>query len=220
MNHSLLSVCPKLTARRRTRLATTLPVLQEAIEDAREIGVDPWQCALSARELIETGLTGTDLRWLVGLGYLLHAEEITIGNDACRVFRSICSLAINATTCFLLTPQGNAFCDELLGVVECGLSNVMAVQPHWDAAHRTLMWNGLLVKRFRTPATNQEVILQAFEEEGWPPRIDDPLPGVVELDPKVRLHDAIKRLNRSRLCQRLRFCGDGTGDGVRWEIGW
>jgi hypothetical protein len=57
----------------------------------------------------------------------------------------------------------------------------------------------------------------ALEEEGWPPRIDDPLPMVAELDAKQRLHDTIKNLNRHQHRRCLRFFGDGTGQGVCWE---
>ena len=42
-----------------------------------------------------------------------------------------------------------------------------------------------VVKQFRVPAGNQELILAAFEEMGWPPHIDDPLPPVHDLDPKL-----------------------------------
>jgi hypothetical protein len=58
----------------------------------------------------------------------------------------------------------------------------------------------------------------AFEEEHWPPRIDDPLPKNPELLPKRRLHDAIKSLNRNQKRSLIRFMGDGTGEGVRWEL--
>jgi hypothetical protein len=64
----------------------------------------------------------------------------------------------------------------------------------------------------------QEAILMAFEEEKWPPRIDDPLPGNADLLPKRRLHDTIKSLNRNQKNCLVRFMGDGTGEGVRWEL--
>jgi hypothetical protein len=64
----------------------------------------------------------------------------------------------------------------------------------------------------------QEAILIAFEEERWPPRIDDPLPGSPDLLPKRRLHDTIKSLNRNQKNRLVRFMGDGTGEGVRWEL--
>jgi hypothetical protein len=59
-------------------------------------------------------------------------------------------------------------------------------------------------------------ILKAFQEEGWPVRIDDPLPFQKGIDSKSRLRDTVKALNRSQ--QVLRFHLDGTGEGVRWEL--
>jgi hypothetical protein len=74
-----------------------------------------------------------------------------------------------------------------------------------------------LVKAFHQLAPNQELILAAFEEEAWPPRIDDPLPVMEDHRSKDRLHETIKALNRHQKCRRIRFRGDGTGSGVRWE---
>ena len=74
------------------------------------------------------------------------------------------------------------------------------------------------MKRFKWTAANQETILVAFEEEGWPARIDDPLPQQPEQDPKRRLSDTIKCLNRKQTNELIRFRGDGTGEGVTWEL--
>ena len=78
--------------------------------------------------------------------------------------------------------------------------------------------NGTTVKRFRWTAANQETILAAFEEEGWPHRIDDPLPPQPDQDSKRRLSDTIKCLNRKQINQLIHFHGDGTGEGVIWEL--
>ena len=67
-------------------------------------------------------------------------------------------------------------------------------------------------------AGNQETVLAAFEEEGWPRRIDDPLPPRGALVPKYRLHFTIQCLNQGQLSQLIRFFGDGTGEGVCWEL--
>ena len=91
--------------------------------------------------------------------------------------------------------------------------------PRWDSLRRELVVEGQIIKRFRLPAANQEIVLAAFEEEGWPARIFDPLPPRDEQCPKRRLHETIKALNRSRLARLIRFCGDGTGEGVLWEWG-
>ena len=89
--------------------------------------------------------------------------------------------------------------------------------PHWNAARRELVVDGQVVKRFRLPAPNQEAVLAAFQEEGWPPRVFDPLPPQEGLQPKRRLHETIKTLNGHRLARIIRFCGDGTGQGVLWQ---
>ena len=74
------------------------------------------------------------------------------------------------------------------------------------------------MKQYRVPAPNQEAVLSAFLEEGWPRRIDDPLPPKGDVAPKTRLHDTIKWLNRNQQERLLRFLGDGTGQGVLWEL--
>jgi hypothetical protein len=92
------------------------------------------------------------------------------------------------------------------------------VKPRWDAVRRELSVAGLIVKRFRVPARNQETILGVFEEEGWAEHIHDPLPATLDIDAPTRLHDAINRLNRCQINPLVRFHGDGKGTGVFWEL--
>jgi hypothetical protein len=89
--------------------------------------------------------------------------------------------------------------------------------PRWDRDRQELRLGEALVKRFKVPAPNQEVILAAFEEEGWPVRIDDPLPVHPCLAAKRRLHETITSLNRHQRLRLINFSGDGSGQGVRWE---
>jgi hypothetical protein len=89
--------------------------------------------------------------------------------------------------------------------------------PHWDRANRVLTLDGRTVKRFRRRATNQEVVLSAFQEEGWPRRIDDPLSPQAEMDPKYRVRFTIQRLNEGRRNRLIRFFADGTGQAICWE---
>lgn len=92
------------------------------------------------------------------------------------------------------------------------------IKPHYNADLRELWYAGHLIKRYRTPAKNQELILLAFEEESWPQRIDDPLPPTEGIDPKLRLRDTITALNRHQDQSRLRFHGDGAGFGIKWQL--
>jgi hypothetical protein len=92
-----------------------------------------------------------------------------------------------------------------------------ASSPQWDAEYRELRVGRRVVKEYRVPCPNQEAILAAFQEEGWPHHIHDPLPPLGDIEPKCRLHDTIKRLNRHHKEWLIRFHGDGTGEGVCWE---
>jgi hypothetical protein len=91
-------------------------------------------------------------------------------------------------------------------------------RPKWDQQRRQLRVGAGVVKEFKLPSPNQETVLMAFEEEGWPPRIDDPLSPLPHLDPRRRLHDTIKALNRKQKRDLIRFMGDGSGEGIRWEL--
>jgi len=75
-----------------------------------------------------------------------------------------------------------------------------------------------VVKRYRQPAENQELVLQAFQEEDWPPRIDDPLPPAAEQDPKRRLHTTISNSNCGQRGIRVHFAGGGDGQSVCWRL--
>ncbi len=75
-----------------------------------------------------------------------------------------------------------------------------------------------IVKCFTRPASAQELILAAFQEEGWPPAIDDPLHAQYNQDPKRHLHYTVRNLNRGQSPLRIRFYINGNGETIRWEI--
>ncbi len=116
--------------------------------------------------------------------------------------------------------NGDAAVSGGLGNVSTGNGNPksLPILPSWDPERRVLRVNGTLVKQFKWTAENQEAILCVFEEEGWPARIDDPLPPQAEQDSKRRLSDTIKCLNRKQANPILHFRGDGTGEGIIWEL--
>ena len=88
----------------------------------------------------------------------------------------------------------------------------------WDRVRRELRYGDVVVKQFKWPAENQEAVLNAFEDLGWPRHIEDPLPRHPEICPKRRLHDTLKCLNRKQINGLIKFRGDGTGKGVLLEI--
>jgi hypothetical protein len=213
---------------RGARIETALRLLREAFDAAVQLRRDVWEFAVDVRELLAAGVTGTDLRWLLCLGYAEHGVETVNLSDTRRRIRCLSSLALTEGTCFVLTDKGAQLVPnrtardmrdgESLQQDGWSHSGNGEARPHWAAELRELRWNGCLVKHFREPAPNQETILAAFEEEGWPCRIDDPLPPADGIDPKRRLHDAVKRLNLNQAHPLLRFRTDGHGRGVRWEV--
>jgi hypothetical protein len=124
---------------------------------------------------------------------------------------------------FALTPKGvravraSPIGPEPEGVVVVGPADD-GVLPCYDAELRRLTLGGLLVKELTDSAVNQEVVLLAFQEEGWPAALDDPLPGVNGLDPRQRLKDTVTRLNRSQREARVVFHQLARGTRIRWEV--
>jgi hypothetical protein len=204
-------------------------LLLQAHDYALELGQDNWDMAVELEALRSARLTNSDLRWLLAKGYIDHAVEATGAEDSARHFRRSPLLRFSAPTCVILTRAGVSVAREALSsdqsnaavaqVSICQLPPVdeLAERPKWDEQRRQLRVGRALVKEFKLPSPNQETVLMAFEEEGWPPRIDDPLPPVAQLDPRRRLHDTIKALNRKQKHCLIRFRGDGSGEGIRWE---
>ena len=93
------------------------------------------------------------------------------------------------------------------------------LKPIWNPARRELWLGDFLIKRYRQRPGNQERILAVFQEEGWPEKVDDPLPFVRGIDAKKRLRDTVRTLNASHVTKNiLRFEMDGTGQGVLWQL--
>ena len=83
--------------------------------------------------------------------------------------------------------------------------------PEWNHDRGELTFQGELIRRVRVGVATQIVkILDAFQLQGWPDRIGSPI------NDDMTHRDAIRALN-SRLTA-IRFCSDGTGRGVLWEI--
>jgi hypothetical protein len=93
-------------------------------------------------------------------------------------------------------------------------SSQVRAKPRWDRTARQLWLGACLVKEFPRLSKCQVLILEAFQEQGWPESIDDPLPVDHDIEPKRRLHDAIKRLNGNQTCPLLSFHGNGNGEGI------
>ena len=154
-----------------------------------------------------------------------HAEENSILGQATRTFQAPGGFRLSEKSCLILTEFGVKAAQYTIDSIQSKpvstssrLHTDLQLQPRWDTVRHELRLGNVLVKKFKWRAANQEAILNAFEEEGWPAHIDDPLTQNPDMNPKRRLSDAIKCLNRKQKNALIRFCGDGTGEGVLWEL--
>jgi hypothetical protein len=226
------------------RLRAGLAVLWRAYICAEDTGANVWDLSLPTARLYAAGMTEADLRWMVARGFAEHRHEATGYDEAHRSFRGSAGFSLNNRSCLILTPSGAALAEHVFGESSQSPQATLSVQarvteetearanprlnvheniktalkPRWDAIRRELSLSGLIIKRFRVPARNQEIILSVFEEEDWVEHIHDPLPVTMDVDAPTRLHDAINRLNKCQINPLLRFHGDGKGTGIFWEI--
>jgi hypothetical protein len=208
------------------RGGAALSALVEAHAYAASLAQDDWQFALGFDSLRQGGLSQNDLRWLLYRRYVQHGIETTQPGEERRTVRAGGAIRFDRRSCFALTEAGIAFARQgsAARLIECPISPpanhlaLPATLPIWDPDRQELRLGRELVKCFKTPAPNQELILAAFQEEGWPVHIYDPLPPHPEQDSRRRLHDTINSLNRNQKKALLRFMGDGSGQGVRWDL--
>jgi hypothetical protein len=233
-----IEIPPEVCQRLWMRAGGGLVQLLEAYQYACDAGCNAWDFAVEIDELRMAGLLSSDFRWLICKGLIEHARETAPGDGETRRFRTGHRLRFRRNSCFVLTIEGVEFVTSMLDDANwdgsrrpswpcpgersggqnevLGSRPVLASVPVWDRDRQELRLGEVVVKQFKVPAANQERVLAAFEEEGWPIRIDDPLPPVYDQDPKIRLHDTIVSLNRNQKRPLIRFYGDGTGQGVRW----
>jgi hypothetical protein len=204
--------------------------LLHAYEDAVELNLDVWQLALQLPLLRAEGVSDIVLRRLVAEEMAAHAVETTQTTARQRSMRQMSNLQLSESSCFVLTEKGLHLARGLSGCnhpppptrqEQTGeLARELAQHPclvSCENGHRELWFANMLVKRFSARAENQELVLQAFQEQCWTRRIHDPIPPRAGLDSKRRLHDTITRLNRGQRTPLLRFHGDGSGQAVYWD---
>lgn len=221
-------------------LKNGLSLLWRSYEYTSDLDPEGWRFAVEIGALRQAGLSDIDLHWLIARGFVdFEQKKVPFGNqnhscDTRPPFESN-----NAR--FVLTEAGAAFALAIISSTPQPLSQLSLMsgnvghadeflkattvearldkkRPCWDRDRKELRCRELVIKQFRWAAVNQETILMAFEEEGWPTHIDDPLPQKLDQDPKCRLHDTIKCLNRNHKNRLMRFSGDGTGEGILWTF--
>jgi hypothetical protein len=216
-------------------LSIALGMLARAYQYAQDTSTDRWEFAIPISEFRYAGVTISELKWLLVRGLAIHAREIIQGNGQYCKYIRLGIRSFPADACFILSDQGVKSLQEAL--LSTNRLQVKGFQfntlpqkqsslkiatnidpiPQWNPKKRELIFQGEVVKTFRSTAPNQERILAAFQEDGWPHRIDDPLPPESEQDSRERLRSAIKQLNRNQGNNLMRFCGDGSGKGILWQ---
>lgn len=112
----------------------------------------------------------------------------------------------------LPTPEYHRLLERLNEPIP--VATTLASTPSWNRGRGELWYQGGIVRSIPNvlAAPHITLILDAFEEDSWAERIDDPLPSGPNPE---RLRDAVRSLNRDLTL--LRFRTDGTGRGLRWE---
>jgi hypothetical protein len=221
-------------------IARAMEMLWQAHRYAMHVGMNPWDFAIEINEFYRADVCNSELRWILSQGYADHASETSSGAEKRQFHGESSSMSLSETSCFIIAKAGLAFVESwyaagplatfnasmprMLWPTPAGASNDAGERrsadlekPAWDAFRRELWVGGRMVKQYRRPALNQQMILDAFQAARWPTHLVDPLPLRAAHCPKRRLHDAIKCLNRCQRIAAIRFSGDGSGRGVLWE---
>jgi hypothetical protein len=89
------------------------------------------------------------------------------------------------------------------------------LKPSWDKDTGRLYFDNEIIKTVKNigQATNVIAVLDTFEIHKWPRSVDDLFINSVVAN---CLHKTVASLNCN--LSRIRFCADGTGHGIRWEL--
>jgi hypothetical protein len=84
-------------------------------------------------------------------------------------------------------------------------------KPSWHKGLGTLRYRGEIIREVKAAATNVRLILDAFETDGWPDEIFDPLPPAEAKAPRRR---AVETINKD--LRLIRFRSTGNGQRIAW----
>jgi hypothetical protein len=108
-----------------------------------------------------------------------------------------------------------------LSRAEAGDHTPARAKPFWDADLGKLWVGDLLIKAYTEAAENQRRVLDAFQEEEFRHRIDDPTcrrTSEPNWSRQRRRRDTIAGLNDDHIHPGvIYFRADGTGDGIIWD---
>ncbi len=207
--------------------------LLDAVKNSGEL----YRCPLVNTEQWIWGFRPTDsdlLSHATALGHAMHASkgDQKVSVLAVEIRPDIFTAIFNTLGLWLQAarpaPVSHVSCDfepiQLPGtslpdraLEHLGLTRQEPEKPHWDARTGKLTFANQLIKQYKKRTDNQCLVLSAFEEEGWPSYIDDPIPPKDEMDPKQRLRQTVAQLKRCHITPGLiRFETVNSGQGVAW----
>lgn len=196
---------------------------------AEASGVDPREMPVALAHLRRWWMSDEGLLWML---YQRHVEHVVpcSGESDGKGPGVVATTRFGEKSAFVLVVAGEAFAWQFLTPVFLAalegspfeeaeaLLRMGSLVPRYDAEERRFTWGRHLLKQFRQPAVNQELIVLTAEELLWPAWFDDPLGRGGVGHPKKRLHDAIQDLNRRQGSYLVHFKGDGSGARVGWEL--
>ena len=177
-------------------IAEVLKNADETIGKYQQLPVEPWRnwkVRREARDRYEHGLTEYRLLGLIGLsqGYEYDDIEILVQAEDSDRFIPCEQEFIHepwdgvriGSDIYVLRDFVRSFAWAVKRWVPDGIEDttmpvdqVHSAKPSWDGS--TLMFLGKVIKQYTKPALNQRIVLETFNDDGWPKQIDDPLPPV------------------------------------------
>ena len=90
---------------------------------------------------------------------------------------------------------------------------------YYNSWSRTLWVHGVAVREFHRDADNQAPVLEALQDAGWPPKLYSVFRGNLLLEPKHRLSDTIRELNKHQTPKKaIRFSVERGTQAVLWRL--
>ena len=150
-------------------------------------------------------------RWVIGTTYRhwvadwlpddTQYEEISPGEAAVRLLNSD-------------IPWGVDDLVRLKALAASAQPNLPKIE--WDRDRAELRIGEQIARSFKKPKQAKQVtkVLDVFQEDSWPERIDSPFSP--DETGKQTLRDTVRSLNDGAV--GIRFLADGTGEGIRFQL--
>ena len=187
------------------RIQLFLNALREALEYALDLNTSRWEFAVEWDALRRFGVTRSDLRWLSARGLIESGLEASKPECQLRSFQHCQRLVVSRRTCFVLTDAGEELLADGLLANRSRLEDAdwptsdsppendsAAALPQWDHDRQELRLGSTVLRQFKLPSADEERVLAAFEERGWPHRIGSPFPAEGD---RQRLIECVVALN-------------------------